>query len=59
MPCYFKNLNKQRKPIFMNLAFNAPDERLQSPQTYLEIYLERISLPDNELEITSFITKLV
>jgi arylsulfatase A-like enzyme len=47
----FLNQSKEKKgPFFMYLAFNAPHDPRQSPQSFLDLYpLEKISLPENWL----------
>lgn len=47
---FLKETGQQGSPFFMYLAFNAPHDPRQSPQSYVDEYpLERIALPDNYL----------
>ncbi len=47
---FIDDASKQEDPFFMYLAFNAPHDHRQSPQSYLDMYpLENISLPENYL----------
>ncbi|MGB2434893.1 MAG: sulfatase-like hydrolase/transferase, partial [Flavobacteriaceae bacterium] len=47
---FLKQANDKEAPFFMYLAFNAPHDPRQSPQSFLDRYpLEKIPLPENWL----------